>query len=152
MPRSSTDNDKLIGRQIRLARQSRGLSQEGLANAIGVTFQQVQKYEKGTNRISAGRLVDVASFLGLDINYFFGPAFELQSDQKQVELSSRVLSKAAQAAAEKLDTLNSGVRSSILKVIDELHKSDVLGAGAEGLAIDPTKLGDVDEDAHPLSC
>lgn len=48
-----------------------GMSQERLAEQLGITFQQVQKYEKGTNRISAGRLQEVASVLGADISFFF---------------------------------------------------------------------------------
>jgi transcriptional regulator with XRE-family HTH domain len=52
--------DVEIGRKIRALRLERGLSQTDLADGIGLTFQQVQKYEKGTNRVSAGRLVQIA--------------------------------------------------------------------------------------------
>lgn len=48
-----------------------GLSQEQLAAAVGVTFQQIQKYERGSNRVSASRLYDVARVLGVDIGFFF---------------------------------------------------------------------------------
>ena len=48
------------------------MSQEKLGEKLGLTFQQVQKYEKGTNRIGAGRLQDIADILGVPVSYFFG--------------------------------------------------------------------------------
>ncbi|WP_439651702.1 helix-turn-helix domain-containing protein [Microvirga puerhi] len=48
-----------------------GMSQERLAGALGLTFQQVQKYEKGVNRIGAGRLLEIAQLLGVSIDYFY---------------------------------------------------------------------------------
>src|SRR5436305_14781936 len=63
--------DVEIGRKIRALRLERGLSQSGLADAIGLTFQQVQKYEKGTNRVSAGRLVQIADKLNTSIMFFY---------------------------------------------------------------------------------
>src|SRR5882672_7508313 len=68
--------DLEIGRKIRALRLERGLSQTGLADGIGLTFQQVQKYEKGTNRVSAGRLHRIAELLNVPITFFyrgFGP-------------------------------------------------------------------------------
>ena len=64
--------DVEIGRKIRALRLERGLSQSDLANGIGLTFQQVQKYEKGTNRVSAGRLQRIADFLKVSVMFFFG--------------------------------------------------------------------------------
>ena len=63
--------DLHVGQRLRLARLSRGLSQTELAKASGITFQQVQKYEKGTNRVSASRLFEFANVLGAEISYFF---------------------------------------------------------------------------------
>ena len=63
--------DAAVGIAIRLRRKSMGLSQEALADALGITFQQVQKYEKGTNRISASKLFDAARFLKAPIEAFF---------------------------------------------------------------------------------
>ncbi len=64
--------DVEIGRKIRALRLERGLSQSGLADGIGLTFQQVQKYEKGTNRVSAGRLQKIADMLNTPVMFFFG--------------------------------------------------------------------------------
>ena len=60
-----------VGRRIRLLRIEREMSQTKLADQIGVTFQQVQKYEKGINRIGAGRLFEVATILGVPISFFY---------------------------------------------------------------------------------
>ena len=64
-PRSATVGDKEIGRRIREARHAGALSQTDLADRVGVTFQQVQKYEKGANRVSVGRLHRIAEALGV---------------------------------------------------------------------------------------
>ena len=57
--------DKQIGQRVRTQRLMIGMSQEKLGDALGVTFQQIQKYEKGTNRIGSGRLHQIASVLGV---------------------------------------------------------------------------------------
>ena len=63
--------DVEVGHRIRIERLSRGLSQTALANQLGVTFQQVQKYEKGVNRVGAGRLTKIAEVLGVPVGSFF---------------------------------------------------------------------------------
>lgn len=63
--------DMLVGRNIRVQRLARGMSQEALADALGITFQQVQKYEKGTNRVGSGRLFRIAGLLDVPVNTFF---------------------------------------------------------------------------------
>lgn len=69
--RQSNGVDLHIGGRLRLRRQALGLTQEQLAERLHVTSQQVQKYEKGLNRISASRLLDLASMLDVPIKYFF---------------------------------------------------------------------------------
>jgi transcriptional regulator with XRE-family HTH domain len=63
--------DRRIGQKVRTRRMEVGFSQEALAESLGVTFQQVQKYEKGVNRISASRLFEMAAALGVPVSYFF---------------------------------------------------------------------------------
>ena len=63
--------DKHVGNRVRMRRMTIGMSQEKLGNALGLTFQQVQKYEKGTNRISASRLHRLASILQVTVPFFF---------------------------------------------------------------------------------
>ena len=64
--------DAEIGRKIRALRLQRGLSQSNLGDGIGLTFQQVQKYEKGMNRVSAGRLQRIADMLNIPVTFFYG--------------------------------------------------------------------------------
>jgi transcriptional regulator with XRE-family HTH domain len=68
--RASGPGDKKLGEKIRTRRVLAGMSQDDLGKAIGVTFQQIQKYEKGTNRVSAVRLEQIAKALGESISYF----------------------------------------------------------------------------------
>jgi transcriptional regulator with XRE-family HTH domain len=63
--------DIYVGRRLRLKRTILGMSQEAVGKQIGVTFQQIQKYERGINRMGASRLFDFAKALGVQISYFF---------------------------------------------------------------------------------
>lgn len=63
--------DVHVGSRVRLRRMLMGLSQEKLGEALGLTFQQVQKYERGINRIGASRLWDLSRVLGIPVGYFF---------------------------------------------------------------------------------
>ena len=60
-----------VGKRIRLRRTLLGMSQEQLGSELDITFQQVQKYERGANRVSASRLWDISQLINLPINYFF---------------------------------------------------------------------------------
>lgn len=67
--------DVMVGKRVRLRRLQLSMSQGGLADRLGISFQQVQKYEKGTNRVSSSRLYDIADILDVPITFFFsGPA------------------------------------------------------------------------------
>ena len=66
--------DQKIGDQVRARRLLVGLTQEKLGDALGVSFQQVQKYEKGANRISASRLRQIAGALGVSVTHFYDAA------------------------------------------------------------------------------
>jgi transcriptional regulator with XRE-family HTH domain len=68
---NTADVDALIGECIRSRRLQAGVSQETLGRALGITFQQVQKYEKGSNRVSAGRLLKIAETLECNVIDFF---------------------------------------------------------------------------------
>src|SRR5262245_11096547 len=64
-------HDREIGRRMKMRRLQLGMSQERLGGALGLTFQQVQKYEKGVNRVGAGRLQQVAKILDVPVSFFF---------------------------------------------------------------------------------
>jgi len=66
--------DVHVGSRIRLRRNMLGMSQEKLGESLGITFQQIQKYEKGTNRVGASRLQAISSILGVPVSFFFEDA------------------------------------------------------------------------------
>ena len=70
--KSTNSHDVEVGQRIRARRMAKGMSQTELGNLLGVTFQQVQKYEKGVNRVGAGRLVRVGEALDVPVSFFFG--------------------------------------------------------------------------------
>jgi transcriptional regulator with XRE-family HTH domain len=78
--------DVHVGGRIRMRRLLLGMNQETLANALGLTFQQVQKYEGGANRVSASRLSAMADILGVPISYFFG---DLRPDDAEISAEDR---------------------------------------------------------------
>lgn len=91
--------DVFVGSRVRMRRLMIGLSQERLADGLGITFQQVQKYEKGTNRIGASRLQAIADILGVHPSFFFQEDDKAQSRgavtdiHESQEISSFVASK-----------------------------------------------------------
>lgn len=68
---SADEVDAHVGRRLRQRRISLGITQEQLGTEFGLTFQQIQKYEKGQNRISAGRLYELSEILSVDVGFFF---------------------------------------------------------------------------------
>ena len=71
MPRNPTVVDQHVGARVRAARLEAGKSQTEVAESLGLTFQQVQKYEKGTNRISAGKLHELPRLFATPVQFFF---------------------------------------------------------------------------------
>jgi transcriptional regulator with XRE-family HTH domain len=106
--------DVEVGHRIRIERLSRGLSQTALANQLGVTFQQVQKYEKGVNRVGAGRLTKIAEVLGVPVGSFF--------TGKEV-LESEVDRDVDQASPLKLLTVSGAFR--LLRAYSEIEDSEL---------------------------
>jgi transcriptional regulator with XRE-family HTH domain len=70
-PKSASPVDRHVGSRIRFRRTLVSMSQEKLGEHLGITFQQIQKYEKGTNRVSASRLQDIARVLDVPVTFFF---------------------------------------------------------------------------------
>lgn len=89
--------DSHVGMRVRLRRTLLGMSQEKLAEAMGLTFQQVQKYERGANRVSASRLYDLSRILDVPIGFFFD---DLTGDVKKQAPSLLLAGVAAEEAAE----------------------------------------------------
>lgn len=78
--------DQEVGRRIRMNRLQKGLSQTALANHLGITFQQVQKYERGVNRVGAGRLQKIAEVFGIPVASFFVEGDAIEQDASAVTL------------------------------------------------------------------
>lgn len=114
--------DVHVGRKVRDARVAKGMSQTELGNLLGVSFQQVQKYEKGTNRLGASRLWATAIALDLPIPYFFEG---LEGGPKSTEVSQAELSRKAIATAAKLHKLsNETLRRQIIGLIDSAYDAE----------------------------
>jgi len=82
--RVTNEFDTEIGTRLRRARLSNSLNQNGLAQKLNISFQQVQKYENGTNRVSASRLWAISRVLGLPITYFYDDLDETAAKPEQI--------------------------------------------------------------------
>ena len=110
---SAGEIDELIGSQIRIARSMRGQSMEELGAKIDRTYQQVQKYEKGTNRVSASMLWRIANLLDFPISFFYEGVSAGRSRSRIQVISLR--------AAHRLDRIKEPpVREAIVRLIDDL--------------------------------
>jgi transcriptional regulator with XRE-family HTH domain len=84
-PKLATSGDRSIGSRIAAYRTAQGLSQTALGQALGVTFQQVQKYEKGRNRVGAARLQAIADFLDVPVSTFFDDPAETGDGRESIQ-------------------------------------------------------------------
>jgi len=114
--------DSYVGARIRTRRQQLGMSQERLADQIGVTFQQVQKYEKGINRIGASRLQRIADVLRASPSFFFE-----QEDSEPLTLQGLDLSGNADPVAEFLQSKEGlALNRAFLKIADRNVRETVI--------------------------
>ncbi|MEZ5986776.1 MAG: helix-turn-helix domain-containing protein [Hyphomonas sp.] len=98
--------DRVVGQRIRWRRRELKLSQEQLAELLSLTFQQVQKYEKGVNRVSAGRLFEIASVMGVPVNYFYDGAEEQLEEDRNRFMEPGGLDEGPRAPVLDADTLD----------------------------------------------
>ncbi len=91
--RGPAEVDMHVGARVRMRRRFLGLTQQALAESLGLTFQQVQKYERGANRVSASKLYEIARALHVPVPYFFEGLVDTGSDEddsaRNAELSIR---------------------------------------------------------------
>ena len=119
--------DKHVGSRVRLRRMMLGMSQEKLGESLGVTFQQVQKYEKGTNRIGASRLQHIAIVLKVPVEFFFeGQEGSNQSDTPVFDLASA--SNNGLKLLKKNNNLSPNGQKLLLQIAAVIEES-VLGPG-----------------------
>lgn len=112
--RSAGVFDREVGNRIRLARNAIGLSQEALARPLHVSFQQVQKYEKGTNRISSAGLLEIAKQLHTDPNTLLG------WNEKPIEGTQTPISADSMRLSILIDRLDSDHRAAVLAMVRTL--------------------------------
>lgn len=121
--RKPTEADRFIGTKVRQARRELGLTQETLASLLGITFQQVQKYEAGQSRLSASRLRAVAIAVRKPIDYFYEP-FVLSppaSAKSEQELKIRELRRDGKRLIDRIGNDRS-LRAAI-HILEALEKS-----------------------------
>jgi transcriptional regulator with XRE-family HTH domain len=109
--RRTTAIDAAVGRTVRTRRIELGMSQTDLATACGITFQQIQKYENGANRISCSRLWQFAAVLGLPVAAFFADLGKPTVDQKRAVTATR--------AAHRIDDDTAKIARKIASIKDE---------------------------------
>ncbi|KQT69080.1 MULTISPECIES: helix-turn-helix domain-containing protein [unclassified Aureimonas] len=118
--------DLRVGQNVRRLRMLRGLSQTSVANAVGITFQQIQKYEKGTNRISASMMHDIAKTLDVDILAFFAET-TAESDSKSFTIpdTGELFSKLDLRVLEKIARIdNAEIKKQIILLIDAVSTGE----------------------------
>jgi transcriptional regulator with XRE-family HTH domain len=127
--------DVHVGSRIRLRRTMLGMSQEKLGDSLGITFQQVQKYEKGANRVGASRLQHIAEILNVPIPFFFeGSPGAMEDDGKQESAADFMNSKECVALAAAFAAIeDKRVRQSILGLVRSLSKEQSVLADVSDL-------------------
>jgi len=140
MPRRSRDpRDLEVAKRVRALRLQRGISQTELGGILDVTFQQVQKYETGTNRISAGRLQQIAEVLDVPVTYFYAndtngspsseakPAINGEFDLLQSAHAIRLVRAYSRIG-------DRGIRLKLLKLAETIAEAPASFGAAEALA------------------
>ena len=137
----ANDIDALVGKHIRHRRMLLGMSQSELAGSLGITFQQLQKYERGLNRVGAGRLYELSRVLQAPVSYFFSGTDEAEGPP--VDLGPEAHGRGHQRETVELVRAYYGVkdraiRRRILELVRALGGSDNVVA----------ELGDVENSTH----
>jgi transcriptional regulator with XRE-family HTH domain len=118
--KSATKIDRLVGRNIRVRRLARGLTQEELGAKLGITFQQVQKYEKGVNRIGSGRLYEIAEIFEVPVKSLFEGETKEPASRKSSPFELLADAMTMQMVLEFGKIGDSNLRRAILAVVETL--------------------------------
>ena len=114
-----------LGKKLRIRRLSLGLTQTKVAQAINVTFQQIQKYEKGTNGVSSNRLMQLAQFLKVPIIYFFEDYRDFKDLSSSNEPSNDDLNYSF--LSRTFSTLSKPQKEKILQILNNISKFEKVG-------------------------
>lgn len=134
MPRVSSATDKYVGMRLRIRRTQMGWSQTRLGDAIGVTFQQIQKYEKGSNRIGAGRLHQIATLFNVEPGFFFegapapdGMPRDARAEAKTDQLTQTLTQPGALLLVEAYGRIkDAALRRRIVDLVDQVAPAEVV--------------------------
>lgn len=123
--RVANNLDHEIGRRLRQSRLIENLTQEALAQRIGISFQQLQKYESGANRISCSRLWTISQVLGLPITYFYNGLDDKPAFADEEGLENRKLSDRTLRVAHMLEKMTDNtIKNRLFELIKALSKLD----------------------------
>ncbi len=128
--RSPDTIDIEVGRRIRLQRIARGISQTELGKELGVTFQQVQKYEKGINRVGAGRLSRIAETLGVSVHSLLGGTASEEREPKgngRLELEYLIVPGALRLVQSYSEISEPELRRAVVELVDRIAAESKLG-------------------------
>ena len=130
--------DVHVGKRVRMRRTLLGMSQEKLGDALGLTFQQLQKYEKGSNRVSASRLFELSQILDVPVSFFFE---EIDANVENLNRSKAGMSNTAPDPMAKRETLklvrayyrikDPAIRECILALARSLTQATAAGGASE---------------------
>ena len=115
--------DQHVGLRIRIRREELGISQEAVAKALGISFQQVQKYERATNRVSASRLFEIARVLNIAPTYFFDGAVAGSAPSSAVSTTAFLTSHEGAELAKTFPNLPTPVRRHVLGLVRALAEA-----------------------------
>ena len=131
-PRAANPVDVHVGTRLRLRRQVLKMSQTHLGDLLGVTFQQVQKYERGSNRVGASRLWKISQVLNVDVGFFFdgleeeGSISEFAADDQLPIVYDFIKSTDGVALAKAVSQINKkAVRRQVLELARALSKASI---------------------------
>lgn len=125
--------DVQVGKKIRNQRMISGISQSELGDRIGVTFQQIQKYEKGSNRVSASRLVEIAGAMNIDVRSFFDEMEGQAANNNEAVKEEFVVSRQGLLLNSAfLSIKNEAIRTKILKLVQEIASTETGSPEAKG--------------------
>ena len=127
MAKRSTEVDAYVGRRVRQRRIEVGVSQNELAIALGISFQQIQKYENGSNRVSAGRLFEIAQRLSVSLDYFFDGAEPRAAGQPGTEALRNTNRQALGLVRNFAQISDSGTRTAVAGLVSAVVDAETAG-------------------------
>ncbi len=111
-----------VGQRVRFKRKMMGLTQTDLAQKVSLTFQQIQKYEKGENRISASKLFQISQILGTNVSFFFEGYSDEQSNSEEVVLDDK---KSVELVQSFKSIKNPKLQKRIMMLINSVNDEDI---------------------------